>query len=264
MTSVVSESEEVLFEIIDQHIALLTLNRPDKRHAINASMTQRVEKIVKETEANQDIRVVVITSSGGPSFCAGADLAEVAAGRGGELVTADGGFAGFVESRRTKPWIAAVQGAALGGGLEIALACDLKVCSESTMFGLPEVKRGLIAGAGGIYRLPRQVPRTVALEMIATGDSINAEFAKKIGLVNHVVKDDEVINKALEIAKKISDNAPVSVVESLKIARASHDENEEELIRMTHKAVVKVMSTEDASEGPKAFVEKRKPVWKGQ
>lgn len=258
------ETELVRFEKREDHIAIVTLNRPDKRNAINGEMARAIESMVKATEADPDIWVTIITSSGGSVFCAGADLAEAAAGRGMDLVTKDGGFAGFVDSKRAKPWIAAVRGTAMGGGLEISLACDIRVCADTTLFGLPEVKRGLIAGAGGAYRLARHVPRGIALAMLATGDPIDAAEAKHWGLVNAVAPDEEVLAKAIEIAGRICANAPLSVRESLAIGRASIERTEEELVAMTNAAVGRLLKTEDFAEGPRAFVEKRAPRWTGR
>lgn len=256
-----SEADVVLLEHIDDHIAVVTLNRPDKRHAVNGAVARRLDAIVKETEADPAVWVVVLTSSGGSTFCAGADLAEVAAGRAAELSTPDGGFGGFVESKRDKPWIAAVHGSALGGGLEFSLACDLRIVGENTVLGLPEVKRGLIAGAGGIYRLPRQIPRAIALEMIAVGEPVDAARAYELGLVNAVVPDGEVLKVALDYARKIAANAPLSVRESLTIARAAHEAPETESISAVRAAFGRLMQSEDFQEGPRAFVEKRAPKW---
>lgn len=258
------ETDVVLLEHVDDHIAVVTLNRPEKRHAINGAVARRLDAIVKETEADPLVRVVVLTSSGGPTFCAGADLAEVAAGRAADLNTPDGGFGGFVESRRDKPWIVAVRGSALGGGLEFSLACDLRIVGENTVLGLPEVKRGLIAGAGGIYRLPRQIPRAIAMEMIAVGEPVDAARAYALGLVNAVVPDGDVLKTALDYARKIAANAPLSVRESLKIARATQDVTEAESILAMQGALDILMQSEDFKEGPRAFVEKRAPQWIGR
>ena len=260
----VSDSDVVMFERVADHIAVVTLNRPEKRHAVNGAVARRLDAIVKDTENDPDIWAVVLTSSGGPTFCAGADLAEVAAGRGDDLSTPDGGFAGFVASKRDKPWIVAVRGSALGGGLELSLACDLRVISDTSVLGLPEVKRGLIAAAGGINRLPLQIPRAIALEMIATGEPIDARRAYALGLVNAVVPDAAVLETALAMAAKICANAPLQVRMSLKIARASHETPEHESGAAVRKAMEFLFTTEDFTEGPRAFVEKRAPVWKGR
>ena len=174
------EQAAVLFERAGAHVALVTINRPAARNAVNGAVAQGMEAAVRETEADPAIRAVVLTGAGDAAFCAGADLKEVSAGGGAALWTEGGGFAGFVFAPRTKLWIAAVNGAALAGGTEIALACDLVVAAESASFGLPEVKRGLIAAAGGLYRLPRALPRAIALELIATGGRIDARRAASV------------------------------------------------------------------------------------
>lgn len=257
-------ADVVLLERIDEHIAVVTLNRPEKRHAVNGAVARRLDAIVKQTEADPSVWVVVLTSSGGPVFCAGADLAEVSAGRAADLSTPDGGFGGFVESNRAKPWIAAVHGSALGGGLEFSLACDLRVVGENTVLGLPEVKRGLIAGAGGIYRLPRQISRAIALEMIAVGEPIDAARAYALGLVNAVVPDGDVLKTALDYARKIAANAPLSIRESLAIARTAQEVPEAASIRAMQTALDRLMRSDDFQEGPRAFVEKRAPRWSGR
>ena len=259
-----TEDDVVLYEVVEQHIGLVTLNRPAKRNAVNGAVARMIDAIVKQTEADPSIWAVVITSAEGPTFCAGADLAEVAAGRADELSTPDGGFAGFVEAKRVKPWIAAVKGSALGGGLEISLACDLRVVSTETIVGLPEVKRGLIAGAGGIYRLPRQLPRAIALEMIATGEPIGAARAEALGLVNRVVPAEQVVQTALGLAKAICANAPIAVRESLQVARLAAEVPEDVSIAATRQAFDRLVVSEDFAEGPRAFVEKRAPRWTGR
>jgi enoyl-CoA hydratase len=258
-----SDTDVVLLER-EGHIAVVTLNRPEKRHAVNGAIARRLDAIVKETEADPSVWVVVLTSSGGPTFCAGADLTEVSAGRAAELSTPDGGFGGFVLSKRDKPWIAAVRGSALGGGLEFSLACDLRIVGESTVLGLPEVKRGLLAGAGGVYRLPRQIARAIALEIIAVGEPIDAARANALGLVNAVVPDEQVLEKALEYARKIAANAPLAVRESLKIARAAHETHEVDSVAAMRRITEWLLESEDFKEGPRAFLEKRTPRWSGR
>jgi len=198
----------------------------------------------------------------GPAFCAGADLADVAAGRGPSLVTRDGGFAGFVYASRQKPWIAAVHGFAMGGGLEFALACDMVVAASDAVFGLPEPKRGLLAAAGGAYRLPRAIARAIALEMLTTGATIDAQRAHDIGLVNRVVELAALPQAALALAAQVAANAPLSVRESLAIGRAAAEWDEAALRRFSAEATARVMASDDAREGPRAFVEKRPPVWR--
>jgi enoyl-CoA hydratase/carnithine racemase len=206
--------------------------------------------------------VAILAAAPGPAFCAGADLADIAAGRGPSLMTADGGFAGFVYAVRHKPWIAAVHGFAVGGGLEFALACDMVVAERDAVFGLPEPKRGLLAAAGGAYRLPRVIPRAVALEMLTTGATIDAQRAHELGLVNRVVELAALPEAALALAAQVAANAPLSVRESLAIGRAATELDEAALRRLSAEAMARVMASEDAREGSRAFVEKRAPVWR--
>lgn len=254
---------EVLYEVAD-HIALVTLNRPDKRNAINGAVATALDWIVKTVEADDTVRAAILYSSLESTFCAGADLAEISRGAGATLGTKDGGFAGFVNAARTKPWIAAVRGNALAGGCELTLSCDMIVASEDAKFGLPEVKRGLYAGAGGTYRLPRAIPRNVALELIATGDPMDAQRAYALGLVNRIAPLAGVLDAARKLAQEITVNAPLSVRESLRIARIAADMSEAEIRALSIEASRKVMTSEDAKEGPRAFLEKRKPNWSGR
>lgn len=255
--------QPVIFELIDQHIALVTLNRPEKRNAINGAVTRALEAAVQEVERNPAIRVAILQSSGEQIFSAGADLSEVMAGRGRELTTEAGGFAGFVKAERRKPWIAAVRGAAVGGGFELVLACDMVVAGSSASFGLPEAKRGVLAGAGGVFRLARSIPRAIALELLATGRSIEAQYGHTLGLVNRVVADADVLAEALRLAHEITANAPLSVLESLTIARVAHEHTEAELWQMSQAAAQRIIASADAKEGPRAFLEKRAPQWSG-
>jgi enoyl-CoA hydratase len=246
------------------HIALVTISRPEARNAVNVAVTQGIAKALQITEADCDIWVVVLTGAGGKAFSAGADLKEVAAGRAMSLRTEAGGFAGFTHYLREKPWIAAVEGFALGGGCEIALACDLIVASEVSVFGLPEAKRGLIAGAGGVYRLPRVLPRNIALELISTGAELPAARAYAFGMVNRLVVPGGAVEAAVALAASICGCAPVAVREGLKVARASADFDDATLREMTREAIRRTSLSADYQEGPRAFIEKRAPKWLGR
>jgi enoyl-CoA hydratase len=255
---------EVLFERHGEHIALLTLNRPEVRNAINGALASRLDALVKQTEQDDSIRVVILASSNARVFCAGADLSEISKGRADTLSTPDGGFAGFADAKRSKPWIAAVQGFALAGGCELALACDMIVASDDARFGLPEVKRGLFAGAGGVHRLPRAIPRNIALELIATGDPMDADRAYALGLLNRVVPSDAVAETAIALAEAIAVNAPISVRESLIVARLSSEKSDAELRILSFAGAARVFESEDSREGPLAFLEKRPARWTGR
>jgi enoyl-CoA hydratase len=241
-------------------IAVITLNRPEKRNAINGAMTAALEHRLLESERDPAVRVIVLTG-GETMFCAGADLAEVAAGQGGRLRTSAGGFAGIVEARRGKPWIAAVGGAVLAGGFEIALACDIIVAADNAVFGLPEVKRGLIASGGGVYRLPRALPRHVALDLICTGRTLDARRALTLGLVSEVVAPGELAATALDMARAIAANSPRAVRESLAIARQAAATADDAIRAMTREAGDRMLGSADAREGARAFLERRAPHW---
>lgn len=257
-------SGAVLFELAEPHIALVTINRPEARNAVNGDVAQGLEAAVERVEKNPEIWAAVLTGAGPHAFCAGADLKEVAAGRSISLSTEKGGFAGFVRAPRSKMWIAAAQGHALAGGLELLLACDLAVVAETATFGLPEVKRSLVAAAGGVFRLPRALPRAIALQMIATGEPISAARAAQFGLVNEVVPAAEVLSAALALARQVCANTPLAVRESLAIARLATDLGEEELWDLSRQASQRIRATEDFREGPRAFLEKRPPRWLGR
>jgi enoyl-CoA hydratase len=255
----------VVLQRLPDHVALVTLNRPQARNAINGAVAAQVEAIVDTLEADADIRAVVLTgAAAGGVFCAGADLKEVAAGRADGLFTARGGFAGFVDAARSKPWIAAVNGKALAGGCEIVLACDMVVASEDAAFGLPEVTRGLIAAAGGLYRLPRVLPKPLALELILTADTLSAADALRLGWLNRVVPAAQVVEEAVALARRITRNAPVAVRESLLVARQAADLDEVQLRALSLQARQRVQATADYHEGPRAFIEKRPPRWSGR
>jgi len=258
-----SAAAVVTVEMSAPHVAVVTLRRPEARNAINGAVALALDRIVRNTEADSDVWAVVLTGAGGRAFCSGADLKEIAAGRIESLFTRAGGFAGFVRAQRSKVWIAAVDGLALAGGFEIALACDLIVASDDAEFGLPEVKRGLIAAAGGLYRLPRCVPRALAYELIVTGERLASARALAFGLVNRVVPKAQTLPEALSLANSIAANAPVAVRESLLIARQALDLDEDTLARLSDEGQQRVMRTDDFHEGPRAFLEKRAPRWRG-
>ena len=257
-------SEPVGIEMIEPHTALVTIHRPDARNAINGAVTDAMRSIVARVEADPDIWIAILTGEGGRAFCAGADLKEVSEGGMNRLIDPAAGFAAFVHAKRSKVWIAAVNGAAVAGGFELALACDMIVASDDTHFALPEVKRGLVAAAGGVYRLPRTLPRAIAFEMIATGEPLPAARALEMGLINQVVPKAEVIPAACALARRIVANAPIAVRESLNVARRAFDETDSALNQLSLAAQDEIMKTEDFAEGPRAFIEKRAPRWLGR
>lgn len=258
-----SVGQDVLFEVTGQ-VATVLLNRPDSRNAINGNVARALRWIIDEIDQSPSIAVAVLGSSTAGMFCAGADLAEIARGGGADLIDPDYGFAGFVRASRAKPWIAAVDGPAMGGGFEIALACEMIVASDKALFGLPEVKRGLMAMAGGAIRLPRLLPRALAIEALMTGDPIAADTAQAHGLINKVAAREEVMPAALGLAERIARNAPISLRESLALARAASTADEQALWDANDAATLRVVGSEDAREGPRAFIEKREPNWSGR
>ncbi len=244
-------------------IAIITLNRPEARNAVNAEVAQGIESSLDRFENDPELWVAILTANG-KAFCAGADLKEIAAGNSDKLFTAKGGFAGICKRERAKPLIAAIAGSALAGGTEVALSCDMIICSTETNFGLPEVKRSLVAGAGGLFRLPRAVGMAAALEAILTGDPLPAQRAYELGMVNKVVAPDAVMAEAMKLAERINANAPLAVQASRAVAtRALHDDDAT-LWKASDAGFAKLASTEDFKEGPRAFIEKRAPNWKGR
>lgn len=249
------------------HVMLITLNRPDAMNAVNGELSALVGAALADAEQDVDIRVVVLTGAGDRAFCSGADLKALA--RGESLFAAGNeawGFAGYVRHPISKPTIAAVNGYALGGGTELALASDLVVAAESATFGLPEVKRGLFAAAGGVFRLPAQIPEKIALEMIFTGDPLDAHRAHTLGLVNRVVEDRSALASALELAERIAANAPLAVQVSKRVAKGIAGGTipaESGAWQRNTQEARRVMTSADVREGARAFAEKRRPVWSG-
>ncbi|PKV81988.1 crotonase/enoyl-CoA hydratase family protein [Nocardia fluminea] len=250
------------------NVALITMNRPQAKNAINAEFAAAVGAAFAQAEADPEVRVTVLTGAG-TAFSAGADLKAVAAGE--PLLPKEyheSGFGGFLRlGLLTKPVIAAVNGFALGGGTEIALACDLVVISEAATLGLPEVKRGLVAAGGGLLRLPQQIPTKLAMEVALTGLPIDPATALSWGLVNRVAPADKVVEVALELAAAIAENAPLAVQISKRVINRGLDLDSEahaELWKYNDTLAYGNLESEDAREGAMAFVQKRPPVWKGQ
>jgi enoyl-CoA hydratase len=248
---------------VSGHTAVITINRPEARNAVNAAVASDMEAALDRFEGDEEAWTGVLCGAG-PAFSAGADLKAVASGAAGNLGTERGGFAGIVRRERTKPLIAAVDGPALAGGCEIVLACDMVVASGAASFGLPEVKRSLIAGAGGLFRLPRALPPAVAMEVALTGEALSAERAFGLGLVSQLVAPGSAREAALALAERINANAPLAVRLSRRVVQAALGAGDQELWRLTSEAMAEVVATEDFVEGPRAFVEKRPPVWKGR
>lgn len=250
------------------NVLVITINRPEARNAVNGAVSTGVGDALEQAQNDDEVRAVVITGAGDKSFCAGADLKAIS--RRENLYHPDHGewgFAGYVHHFIDKPTIAAVNGTALGGGTELALASDLVVACESATFGLPEVKVGLFAAAGGVFRIVHQLPRKIALEMILTGEPITAAEAAKWGLINQVVPDGKVLEAALALAERVTVNAPLSVQASKRIAYGADDgiiPDEEPGWARTQREFGVVLKSEDAKEGPLAFAEKRPPVWKAR
>lgn len=260
-----ADTDDVVLYERRGHVALLTLNRPRARNAINIAITKALGGYLKQTEADDDIRAVILASSHETVFCAGADLAEILTVKHDTAALAkEGGFAGVAHAPRAKPWIAAVGGAAFAGGCELALVCDMIVATPQARFGLPEVKRGLLAGAGGPLRIQRALPRNIALEIISTGDPISAQRAYDLGMVNRLVQQDQLIDEAIALADAIAANAPLAVRESLQITRDAAWMTDEQFWKRNYEVSDRLMASEDAREGPQAFLEKRAPRWKGR
>jgi crotonobetainyl-CoA hydratase len=250
------------------NVLIITINRPEARNAINAAVSIGVGEALEEAQNDAGVRAVVITGAGDKSFCAGADLKAIS--RRENIYHpdhAEWGFAGYVQHFTDKPTIAAVNGTALGGGTELALASDLVVAHERAKFGVPEVKRGLIAAAGGVFRIVNQLPRKVAMELLLTGEPLTAADAWEWGLINQVVKEGSVLDAALALAARVTVNAPLSVQASKRVAYGVDNgviTDEVAGWERTLNEMRTLIRSEDAREGPLAFAEKREPVWKAR
>jgi enoyl-CoA hydratase len=242
-------------------VYLITINRPDQRNAVNAAVAQGIAAGLEELDADPGLSVGVLTGAG-KGFCAGMDLKAFVAG---ERPHVEGrGFAGITQRSADKPLIAAIEGFAVAGGLEVALACDLLVAARGARLGIPEVKRGLFAAGGGLLRLPRMLPRNVANELALTGDPIVAERAHELGLVNRLAEPGRALEAALELAETIAANGPLALAATKRILRESADWPDSEFFARQAPIHEAVFSSEDAREGATAFSERRDPVWKGR
>lgn len=253
-------SDAVLTEV-DGGVAVITINRPEARNAVNSAVANGVAGALDELDGRKDVSVIVLTGAGG-TFSAGMDLKGFLTG---DSPIADGrGFGGIVERPPAKPIIAAVEGYALAGGFELALACDLIVASSAAKFGLPEVKRGLVAGAGGLLRLPSRIPYHAAMELALSGDHYPAARLAELGLLSRVTEPGEALAAAKELAAKIAENAPLALAATKRVIVESADWDSSEQFAKQGEIINPVFGSKDAMEGAAAFAEKRRPEWSGE
>lgn len=254
-----TDQAAVLTERRDR-VLVITINRPEQRNAINAAVASGIAAALDELDADGELSVGIVTGAGG-FFCAGMDLKAFVTG---ERPWAPGrGFAGITQRAADKPLIAAIEGFAVAGGLEVALACDLIVAARGAKLGIPEVKRSLVAAGGGLLRLPRVLPRNIAYEMALTGDPITAEQGHGFGLVNRLAEPGAALETALTLASAISANGPLALKASKRILRESADWPDSEFFDLQESISGPVFDSQDAAEGATAFAEKRAPVWRG-
>jgi len=255
------EGELVKYET-HGHIAVFTLDRPKAMNAVSGDLCKRFESLLEIFENDDDLWIGIVASSHSKVFCAGADLKAISAGQ--SVMTPKGGFAGIVHYPRQKPLIAAVDGAALAGGCEIALSCDMIVASKKARFGVPEVKRSLVPAAGGMFRLPRKIPENIAMELLLTGDPMSAERMHSLGLVNLLTEPGEALQGAFDLAKRIEVNAPLAVREARNVALSTVRSDDEFAWKESGASMKRLSKTKDFREGPRAFIEKRAPKWTGK
>jgi enoyl-CoA hydratase len=243
------------------HVEILTINRPEARNAINHATAVALGDALDDCDRDDDVWVVVLTGADDKAFSAGMDLKAFAAG---EFPATEDGFGGITQRDFTKPLIAAANGSALAGGLEILISCDMVVAADHAKFGIPEAARGLVAAAGGLIRLPKRLPLAVAYEMALTAEPISAQRAYELGLVNRVVPGGQVLDEAIALAERIAKNAPLAVRTSKEVMKKSRELNEEDGWRLNTEATAAVFRSSDAIEGAVAFAEKREPNWQGK
>lgn len=242
-------------------VLVIRINRPDARNAVNGGVAEGIAAALDELDSDDELRIGVLTGEGG-YFSAGMDLKAFV--KGESPYAADRGFAGITQRASRKPLIAAVEGFALAGGFEVALSCDLIVASREARFGIPEVKRSLVAAGGALLRLPRRIPYHLAMELALTGEPIGAERAAEVGIVNRLAEPGQALDVALELAEAITKNAPLALIASKEIIQRSLDWTEDEAWAKQGEISGPVFASEDAREGATAFAEKREPLWRGK
>ncbi len=259
-TDVSTAAEPVLTERRG-NVLLITLNRPEVRNAVNAALAEGIGNALEELDADDGLSVGVLTGAGG-FFCAGMDLGAFIKGESSWY--GDRGFAGIAQRSARKPLIAAIEGFALAGGLEIALACDLIVAAKGAKMGIPEAKRSILAAAGALLRLPRRMPYHLVMELALTGDPFPADRFYELGVVNRLVEPGATVDAALELAAQIGKNGPLALIASKQILQQQFDWSSAEMWEKQGEIVGPLFNSEDAKEGASAFKEKREPVWKGR
>jgi enoyl-CoA hydratase len=254
-------SDEAILSETRDGVLIITINRPDARNAVNGAVAAGMANALDRLDNDDDLRVGIVTGAGG-YFSAGMDLKAFVQGE--SPYAGDRGFAGITQRSSKKPLIAAVEGFALAGGFEVALSCDLIVASREARFGIPEVKRSLVAAGGALLRLPKRIPYHLAMELALTGDPIGAERAYDIGVVNRLAEPGTALDTALELAAAIARNAPLALIASKQIIQHALDWSEDEGWAKQGEISGPVFGSEDAREGATAFAEKREPVWRGR
>ena len=250
------------------HVLVVTMNRPEARNALSGPMMEIMREAWDRVDADPDIRACVLTGAGG-AFCAGADLKAMTRSHPGDAFAGGGWDLSVIEAllkgrRLTKPLIAAVEGPAIAGGTEILQATDIRVAGQSARFGVSEARWGLFPLGGSAVRLPRQIPYTLAADILLTGRHLTAAEAKEVGLIGHVVPDGQALATALEIAEKVAANGPLAVQAILRTMRETEGMPENEAFAVDARLGMAVFGSEDAKEGPRAFAEKRRPEFRGQ